>query len=151
LRLKALLKAFQLRTRLADFHEGRWIDYGSAAYDKFLEAAEAENPDHPRERWETKRHRFQLQFVFCRLLDYRVRLESALCSAAMGWCVDGAGLYAYRRTGAVNEVIREKLSVIEDPLALIISPENRSFQVADLAREFGYPDVNLLDIDLSWI
>jgi hypothetical protein len=64
---------------------------------------------------------------------------------------DWAASWARRKTGAHTEIIRHNLFIIEQPLAMIISPENRSFKVADLAQQFGYPVVDLNQMDLDWI
>jgi len=151
LRLEALIKAFGLRTKLVDFHKGHWIDFENSAYDVFLDAAGAEILENPVEQWDTKQDRHRLQRVFELLLQYRINLEKSLDPGGVVLCRDGAGLYADRKISALDAIIEQNLFLVEEPLATIISPENRSFQVTNLAREYGYPDVDLDELDLDWI
>lgn len=116
-----------------------------------LRGGRGRDSEKPVERWDVREYRHRLCFAFEALRNYRIRLEKALDSGVVGLSCDGAGFWARRKTDALNKIIRKNLSIIEEPLVTIISPENRSFKVADLAREFGYPDVDLNQIDLDWI
>jgi hypothetical protein len=150
-RLEALIKAFGLRTKLVDFHNGYWIDWRNSSYDRFFEAAGTEDPKNPLERWDVEEERHTLLHVFVELLDYRIRLEKSLDRGSVGLSCNGAVFYAHRRIASLSEIVLQNLSIVEEPLVTIIDPENRSFHVADLARDFGYPEADLNKIDLDWI
>ena len=48
-------------------------------------------------------------------------------------------------------MIRPHVGIVEDLLAALISPSDARFSAADLTRDFGYPSVDLFEVDLHWI
>jgi hypothetical protein len=59
-------------------------------------------------------------------------------------------LHAHRKAGELNRVIRENVAIIDDVLVELISPEGATFSVEQLARDYGYPDVDLFEVDSDW-
>src|SRR5262249_27865395 len=92
----------------------------------------------------------QLPEFFAILYDYREQVDGVL-SFSSG-VLEASGLYrhAYRKVGELNRIIRDNVAIVEDLLVAAISPEAATFSVEQLAREHGYPDVDLHDIDLDW-
>jgi len=85
------------------------------------------------------------------LLDYRGRIHEVLAFprsilAGSGWIE-----VACNQMQDLNRVIDEHLPLVEDLLAALISPEGRRFELQELVRDYGYPDVDLDGIDLDWI
>jgi hypothetical protein len=62
----------------------------------------------------------------------------------------GLYLYAHRKAEEMNRIIRDNVSIVDDILVALISPEETSFSVEQLTREYGYPDVDLFEIDSAW-
>ena len=58
--------------------------------------------------------------------------------------------YAHQKIGEINRAIHAHLGIVEDLLVELISPTDARFDVTDLARDFGYPLVDLSDLDLDW-
>lgn len=54
------------------------------------------------------------------------------------------------RVRHVNNAIRDVLEVIDEPLARLISPEDRSFTLEHLVEHHGYPTDDLDQIDWEW-
>ncbi len=91
------------------------------------------------------------QLSFRTLLDYRGHIEKVLAHpkrilAASGWIA-----HACCQMQELNRVIAEHLPLVEDVLAALISPEGRQFELTELVRDYGYPDVDLNEIDHDWI
>jgi len=70
-----------------------------------------------------------------------------------GIVLEASGLYLYslERIGNMNTTICQNLGLVEDVLAELISPTQQEFRVADLERDYGYPTVDLFDVDMDWI
>jgi hypothetical protein len=63
----------------------------------------------------------------------------------------GLYLYSIHTIGKVQAVVRQNVSIVDNVLAEIVSPTHQEFRVADLEGEFGYPGIDLYEIDLhSW-
>ena len=54
------------------------------------------------------------------------------------------------RVRHVNNAIRDVFEVIDEPLARLISPEDRSFTLEHLVEHHGYPTDDLDQIDWEW-
>jgi hypothetical protein len=95
--------------------------------------------------------RYQLPQFFAILVDYRMRVHHLL-SFSNG-LLESTGLYRYAHSmaGDLNSVIAAQVDVIDDILAMLICPERTHYTMDQLVREYGYPDVDLLEIDAEWI
>lgn len=73
-------------------------------------------------------------------------------SFSSGVIIEGNGLrlYAHRKAGELNRIIRDNVAIIDDVLVAFISPEAKVFSVDQLACDYGYPDVDLFEIDVEW-
>ena len=93
----------------------------------------------------------QLPDCFKILLEYRDRVEDVLSFSSGVLEASGLYLFAHRKAGELNQIIQQNVGMIEDLLIAFISPEAKEFSVAQLVRDYGYPDVDLCEIDLdSW-
>jgi hypothetical protein len=145
--LKAIFRAFEIPWDPAAFMEGKFFLRDSVRYAPVLERAAAELPETMAGPFGTVH---QLPKCFEILLEYREKVERALAYSS-GFQV-AAGLYAFavRKTRQLNRVIRDNLSVVDDVLTACISPEAMTFTIDELARSYGYPDVDLHEIDADW-
>ena len=91
------------------------------------------------------------QLCFMTLLDYRGHIHKVL--AHRKGILTGGGWIdvACNQMRELDEVIGEHLPLVEDLLAALISPEGRRFELHELVSDYGYPDVDLDEIDLDWI
>jgi len=48
-------------------------------------------------------------------------------------------------------VIRDNLPLIEDILIQLINPEGVVFTMEQLVRDYGYPDVDVDELDIQWM
>jgi hypothetical protein len=53
-------------------------------------------------------------------------------------------------TGSMSRGLLGIVQDLDDLLADIVDPRRRVFSREELIRSFGFPDVDLLDIDLEW-
>jgi hypothetical protein len=152
-RLVALFKALGIKTKVSSFHKGEFIDVKSPAYRPLLARIRRELDDKVIAQHsdpELHQHRADLRYVFEQLLAYRVRIEGVLDFS--GGVLEATPLfyYAHQKIGEINRGIVTHLGIVEGLLADLISPTDARFDVTDLARGFGYPLVDLSDLDLDW-
>ena len=154
-RLKALFHAFGIPFDRSQFEKGKFIDWKNPVYEVFRdrarawfvrERAEGRSPVEP----DVEARPFVLEFVFERLLEYRVALDQSL-SFNRG-CLAASGLYYFqlKKIEELNRVIHDHLAIIEDLLVELISPTGRTISFEQLVKEHGYPDVDLFEIDVRW-
>ncbi len=91
-----------------------------------------------------------LQVVWERALRFRREAESLVdfnggVGAASGW-----HLCAVELTGSVGRRMHGVLQDLDALLADIVDPRQRVFSREELIRRFGFPDVDLFDIDCEW-
>lgn len=100
---------------------------------------------------DVKRHagNDQLPYCFETLLEYRERVEQVLSFSSGVMAASGWYLYAFQKTEALDRIIQGNVSIIEEILGGFISPEAKTFSVDQLVRDYGYPDVDLFEIDMD--
>ena len=145
-RLAAMFRAFGLPWDPPGFAEGNFIQPEDPRYAGALARLAARMPRGAPGR--AAAH--HLPDFFAILFDYRTRVDSVL-SFSSG-VLEAGGLYlsAYRTAEELNQVIRDHVAIVDDILVALVSPEGASFSVEALARDYGYPDVDLLAIDVEW-
>lgn len=90
--------------------------------------------------------------LFERLFLYRKKLSEVLAFNSGVLAASGLYYYAFRKTEDFNnQIIKANLESIDNIIGLIISPDSQSFPRKQLIEEFGYPDVDLSEIDMEWI
>ena len=57
----------------------------------------------------------------------------------------------YRRIWDFIAVIKEEVKAIDKIIVAIISPEEQSFPVEELIRDYEFPNVDITAIDLDWL
>jgi hypothetical protein len=152
-RLGAILAAFGIKTDLASFDKGKFINEKDPAYEALLSRARKECPDALSSSMERRGTDFRSQLggLFRRLLEYRMRLEPALSFARGTMEASGLYVYALEKAETLNRAIRSHLGIVDDLLAELISPTDASIAVDELARRHGYPLGDRFEIDLDWL
>jgi hypothetical protein len=92
-----------------------------------------------------------VEYLFKELLDYRTNLDSALRFSS--GVLEASGLYyfAHHRIKRLNTKICDNVDIVEDVLELILSPIREKFSAQELIAEYGFPDVDLSNIDADWM
>jgi len=158
-RLLSLFRAFGVPWGPETFIQGRFIDPGDARYNPLLARLAAERPQgagrgvEPLDirLWQSPEHlRHQLPRFFEILFGYRKRVADLL--AFSSGLFEASGLYwqAHSMASDLNAVIATHVGVIDDILATVISPERAHYSMDQLVRDYGYPDVDLSEIDADW-
>ncbi len=151
-RLVALFKAFGIQTTVSSFDEGEFIDVTNPAYGSLLAKIKQDFDSEGALRWwidKKGRSPSELRYVFRTSLEYRVKLESVLGFNSGVKEATGLYYYAHQKTGEMNRAIHSHLGIIEDLLIALISPSDAKFDEADLGRDFGYPLIDLFEIDVD--
>ena len=151
-RLVAILAAFGIKTDLAAFDRGGFINENDPAYEPLLSRARKELPESLVSGMDRRGRdlRSQLGDLFRMLLEYRLKLEPALGFTSGALEADGLYIYALEKAEELNRAIRPHLGIIDDLLAELVSPTNATVPVGELAKNHGYPVGDLFEIDLDW-
>jgi hypothetical protein len=145
--LVAMFRAFGLPWNPRSFTQGKFIKPEDPRYTALLSKLEKEVPKEGRNSC----GRHQLPFFFALLFDYRSSLEETLSFTSGVLEASGLYLHACHKAEELNTIIRENVAIVEDILVALISPGGLSFSVEQLARDYDYPDVDLLDLDIEWM
>lgn len=144
----AMFKAFNLPWDPEAFTDGKFIGPDLKAYEVWIEEAlqKGHFPEHHREQFLAR----GIQGYFKTLLNYRMQVANALSYPSTFLEASGWWAYALDQIVEFNRVIESNLSNIDETLTFLISPTNETFTVELLAAEYGYPDVDLREIDADW-
>jgi hypothetical protein len=84
------------------------------------------------------------------LFYYRIHVESVLSYSESIWSASGLFRVAYDKICELSRIVENNISNINDILVAMISPEMAAFPIEQIVRDYGYPDVNLCEIDRDW-
>ena len=139
--LTSLFCAFGIDWDPSSFIEGKFIDPESPRYAPLLQKVHGL-------RLREKKHR--LSDCFRILLEYRERVDGVLTFSSGLLEASGWYLFAHQKAEELNRVIQDNVAIIDDMLIAFISPEAKTFTEDELTRNYGYPDVDLFEIDSDW-
>ena len=144
--LMALFRAYDVPWDPEAFMEGTFIETDHPRYRAVL----SELTDELRESARDRAGAHQLPDFFKTLFRYRSRVNAVL-SFSNG-VMAASGLYhcAHHKAEGMNSIIRANVSIIDDTLVALVSPDAATFTTAQLVQDYGYPDIDLSEIDLAW-
>jgi hypothetical protein len=151
-RLIALFKAFQIAWNPRQFLAGEFIQPEQPRYAALAkrirenQSARFSGPFTSRSFGD-----FYLREYFEILIEYRGRIESVLDFSNGVLEVSGFFLLAHLKAGDMNRVIIENLPLIDNILSELICPEGATFTVEQLIQNYGYPAVDLTELDIQWM
>jgi len=146
--LMALLKAFNIPTDIHSFVNGSFINGLDKRYDKIREYMMRNN--------HTKYTvgnilGDDIDLAFAYMLEYRIKLNKALTHNQQILLASHSMRYAYFQVSFMDRAIKENLEEYDKFLAWIISPENENIPMEKMVESFGYPDVDMSEIDFEYI
>jgi hypothetical protein len=146
--LTALFQAFGIPWDPQSFVKGKFIQPEDPRYDSLLSKLSAELlKDTNCEVW--NRHR--LPRFFATLFDYREHVDDVLLFTSGVLLSSGLFKLAFGKIDELNRIIQKNIASIDDTLVALISPEMAVFSIEQLVCDYGYPDVDLSEIDDDWI
>ena len=94
---------------------------------------------------------WMVEKLFTTLIGYRKIISNA--NKYTSGVIECGSLfkYAYDLIGHFNYLISKELDIIDDVVSFIISPSGKTYSVNELISKYGFPDVNLKNIDIEWI
>ncbi|MBI5591826.1 MAG: hypothetical protein HY881_15245 [Deltaproteobacteria bacterium] len=146
--LVALFQAFGIPWDPQSFVEGKFIHSEHHRYDSLLSKLSVEFPEEMNHSAWTDDVR--LPRFFATLFSYRMRVERVLSFSDLILTASGLFKLAYDKICELNGIIQNNIVNIDDILAALISPEMAAFPIEQIVRDYGYPDVNLCEIDGDW-
>jgi hypothetical protein len=89
--------------------------------------------------------------LFEDLFSYRIKLNTVIEHNKGVIECSGLSRYAFDLSNQLNFNIKKELYKIDDVLSLIISPAEKTFSVDELASKYGFPLVDIEEIDADWM
>lgn len=145
-RLTSMFRAYGRPWDPQAFIKGKFIEAESTKYASLLERLFKKIPEEE-QKWTGVG---DLPDIFKILFDYRTQLDNVLSFSDEVMEASGLYLHAHHKVGELNRVIWDNIETVEDLLLEIISPKGESFSVEQLAKDYGYPNDNLSEIDEDW-
>ena len=92
----------------------------------------------------------EMQFIYQYLIKYKKQIYT-LQAFNSGWLEASGklGQYSIGLTNTITSNLKGKTEELDYLLNLIINPNGYSFSEQELIEKYGYPDVDLLDIDID--
>ncbi len=155
LQIHALLRALGLEPDVRGFLTGKFLaDRPVSELQPFFEEARqtlaAAHRGHAPPRFDETARPDVVLLVFTRLVRFRQSAHQLLNFNS--GVLEASGLYRYPLAliDSVNATLAKELGEIERVLALLVDPELRAFDRQTLIRDFGFPDVDLAELDADW-
>ena len=146
--LVAMFQAFVIPWGPRSFVHGMFIQPDTHRYDSLLSKLSAELLEGITDCDWTDHTRVQRFFEV--LFDYRIRVESVLSYSGNILTASGLFKLALDKICELSRIIENNIVNIDDIMAAMISPEMTTFSIEQMVRDYGYPDVDVYEIDADW-
>ena len=90
-----------------------------------------------------------LIYLFKRFIKYYSLIYDAITFNSDIIEVSGLRKFPYYKIASVNYEISKLVKIIEEELSLFISPDSKKAKVSYLIKKYGFPDVDITEIDLD--
>jgi hypothetical protein len=149
--LKSLLRAFSIEVNINDFlkgihinqmHVARWSDFKLRKLSKVksqlrsLETQEITSTE-------------ELQSIFQSAIAYRMQAQLLFSSNDHIYAASGNFLFYLRAMNHINKKLNNELSMLNDYLIFCLNPNQLKLKKRELMKNYNFPKVNLLDLDLD--
>jgi hypothetical protein len=94
---------------------------------------------------------YELQTLFQELFDYRLLLEDLVTKNSGVLAASGVYKIPFNIMRDINRKITKEFTGLEQILAYLINPGGLQYSIEELNLQFGYPIVDLLDLDFDWL
>jgi hypothetical protein len=88
---------------------------------------------------------------YCSLLNYYLKLNSLINHNKSMMEISYPYFFPYILTNSISDSLSSKARKLKPILALFIDPFKRKYTVDELIKQFDFPDVDLIDLDLDWM
>jgi hypothetical protein len=92
-----------------------------------------------------------MQVLFQELFDYRLLLDNLIKKNSGLMAASGVYRIPFNLMKDIDRKITKEFAGIEQILAYLINPRGLHYSIEELNLQFGYPIVDLLDIDFDWL
>lgn len=93
-----------------------------------------------------------IQWLFSDLLDFRIDIQRFIKGPT--GLIEGFNIalfYSHKFQFESSEALKPIAQEIDETLALLIDPYQKSFTIEELISKFNYPNVNLNEVDSDWL
>ncbi len=151
--LMALFKAIEMDWNPEAFIEGAFFNPNNPEYQQIYQEMLTNSPKDfqgymGRRIRESDIH--GLPYCFKSFLKYRIAIDEILSFSSGVYAASGLFLYAHLKVRDINAIIKDNISTIDEILVKLIDPQLRKISDRTLIKRYGYPNVNLADIDFEY-
>ena len=142
--LQSMLRAFGIND-LVGFRTGKFIEENdSRRYERALSLISEEKISSDKN--------YCLPECFASLIQHREEVEYVMNFGSGAYSFGSTLLRdTYQKIWDFIAVIKEEAKAIDAIIVAIISPEEKSFSVGQLIREYDFPCIDIMTIDLDWL
>ena len=150
--INALMKALQIKCSYADFLNGEFI-----TEDNLPDKAEVLNQTalihigdlriKSNSTWSVSK----AKFVFKNLMNYRLRLLDLSNFGNGVMAVSGCFRIPFLVSSTFNDKLSEPIANLDNLLLLFLNPSAINYSRAVLIADYGYPDIDLTEVDIDWL
>ena len=83
------------------------------------------------------------------LLRYRMKLNETISFANSVYAASDEYRFVYNKISKFNSFIQNNLSEIDTLLTFMISPKQEKYTVEQMEKNFGYPNIDLFEVDMD--
>ena len=151
--ITALMKALDVNCSYSDFKDGRFIS--KVHYNKWKDFKESiidqlDAKAYTRSLKENS-HPFDIQSIFRTFMQYRLNAQKLLGIFDGIYAANDEFMAFVKLIEIPNIHLKEDLKNIEQVLLFCINPTTISYTKEELIANFGFPDVNINEVDVDWM
>jgi hypothetical protein len=146
--LTAMFQAFGIPWDPRSFVRGTFIQPDLHPYHPLLSRLSAEL-ENGLMNYDWTDHKMLRRF-FEILFRYRIHVESILSYPDGMLMASGLIRVVYDKICELSGIVENNIDTIDGILTAVISPKMAAFSIGQMIRDYGYPDDNLEEIDITW-
>jgi hypothetical protein len=149
--LQSLLRAFSIEININDFLKGihinqvhveKWSEFRQRKLSKVRSQLRS---------FETQENTSmqELQSIFQSAISYRMQAQLLFSNNDHIYAASGNFLFYLRAMNHINKKLNNELSMLNDYLIFCLNPNQLKLKKRELMKNYNFPKVNLLDLDLD--
>jgi hypothetical protein len=150
--IDALFVALNIKCSYSDFMKGLFIkDYNLYNWDELKAIITNKHKKGMNQvHFIGNESSYELQVLFQELFDYRLLMENLINKKSGVMAASGVYRIPFNLMKDISRKITKEFAGIEQILAYLINPEGQQYSIEELNLQFGYPIVDLFELDMHW-
>jgi hypothetical protein len=151
--IDSLFLALNIQCSYSDFMKGLFIkDYNLYNWDELKAIITNKHKKGMNQvHFQGNESAYELQVFFQELFEYRLLMEDLVKKNSGVMAASGVYKIPFNIMKDINRKITKEFAGIEQILAYLLNPGGLQYSIEELNLQFGYPIVDLMDIDFDWL